>query len=133
MNKMNRRKFIGASTAVLGLLNLPSRITSANEGSGGATPLPGGIAQTAARTFGYKGEHFLLAGEPFLLGWGKGYVWLNGYNLGRYWKIGPQQCLFVPSLWLRKGINQVVVLDLEPTDHRALQGVKDPIWSEAMS
>ena len=67
MKRMNRRKFIGASAAVLGLWNLPSRITSGNEGSGGVTPLPGGTAQTAARTFGYKGEHFLLDGEPFLL------------------------------------------------------------------
>jgi hypothetical protein len=130
---MNRRKFIGASTAVFGLWNLPSWITSANEGSGGVTPLRGGTAQTAARAFGYKGEHFLLDGEPFLLGWGKGYVWLNGYNLGRYCKIGPQQRLFVPSLWLRKGINQVIVLDLELTDHRTLQGIRDPTRSEGMS
>jgi beta-galactosidase len=74
-------------------------------------------------------------GDTFLdmRGWGKGYVWLNGYNLGRYWKIGPQQCLFVPSLWLRKGINQVIVLDLEPADHHTLQGIKDPIWSGGMS
>jgi beta-galactosidase len=74
-------------------------------------------------------------GDTFLdmRGWGKGYVWLNGYNLGRYWKIGPQQCLFVPSLWLRKGINQVIVLDLEPADHPTLQGIKDPIWSGGMS
>jgi beta-galactosidase len=64
---------------------------------------------------------------------GKGYVWLNGHNLGRYWKIGPQQSLFVPSLWLRKGINQVIVLDLQPEGHRALQGFKDPIWSGGKS
>jgi hypothetical protein len=67
MKRMNRRKFIGASAAVLGLWNLPRRITSGSEGSGGVTPLPGGTAQTAARTFGYKGEHFLLDGGPFLL------------------------------------------------------------------
>jgi beta-galactosidase len=74
-------------------------------------------------------------GDTFLdmQGWGKGYVWLNGHNLGRYWKIGPQQCLFVPSPWLRKGINQVIVLDLEPGDHHTLQGIKDPIWSSAIS
>jgi len=66
-------------------------------------------------------------------GWGKGYVWVNGHNLGRYWKIGPQQSLFVPSMWLKKGINQVIVLDLEPTDHRTLQGVKDPLWSATAS
>src|SRR5205085_2790400 len=28
--------------------------------------------------------------------WGKGVVWVNGHNLGRYWSIGPQQTLYVP-------------------------------------
>ena len=70
-------------------------------------------------------------GDTFLdmRGWGKGYVWVNGHNLGRYWKIGPQQCLFLPAPWLNEGINQVIVLDLETSDHRTLRGVKDPIWS----
>jgi len=74
-------------------------------------------------------------GDTFLdmRGWGKGYLWLNGHNLGRYWKIGPQQTLFAPSLWLRKGINHVIVLDLEPGDHRTLQGITDPIWAGATS
>jgi beta-galactosidase len=74
-------------------------------------------------------------GDTFLdmRGWGKGYVWVNGHNLGRYWKIGPQQCLFVPSMWLSKGINQVVVLDLQPADHRTLQGIDAPIWSAPAS
>jgi hypothetical protein len=67
MKRINRRKFIGASTAVLGLLNLPSRITGGNERSGGATPLPGRTSQTFTHTFGYKGEHFLLDGEPLLV------------------------------------------------------------------
>jgi len=70
-------------------------------------------------------------GDTFLdmRGWGKGYVWVNGHNLGRYWKIGPQQSMFLPATWLNQGTNSVVVLDLEPGDHRTLQGVKDPIWS----
>jgi beta-galactosidase len=70
-------------------------------------------------------------GDTFLdmRGWGKGYVWVNGHNLGRYWKIGPQQCLFLPAPWLNEGINQVIVLDLEPSDHRTLRGVKGPVWS----
>ena len=69
-------------------------------------------------------------GDTFLdmRGWGKGYVWVNGHNLGRYWKIGPQQSLFLPAPWLNHGVNRVVVLDLEPSEHRTLQGVKDPIW-----
>lgn len=42
--------------------------------------------------------------------WKKGYVFVNGYNLGRYWNKGPQQRLFLPGVWLKKGENEVVVL-----------------------
>lgn len=44
--------------------------------------------------------------------WGKGCVWVNGHNLGRYWNIGPQQTLYVPVEWLKKGRNEVVVFEL---------------------
>ncbi|MEJ7662049.1 MAG: hypothetical protein WKG07_21990 [Hymenobacter sp.] len=44
--------------------------------------------------------------------WGKGVVWINGHNLGRYWGIGPQQTIYVPAEWLRKGQNEVTVLEL---------------------
>jgi beta-galactosidase len=33
--------------------------------------------------------------------YGKGYVWVNGRNLGRYWNKGPQQKLFCPGVWLK--------------------------------
>jgi beta-galactosidase len=33
----------------------------------------------------------------------KGYIWVNGRNLGRYWKKGPQLSLFCPGVWLKKG------------------------------
>lgn len=32
---------------------------------------------------------------------GKGYLWVNGHLLGRYWKIGPQQRLYCPGVWLK--------------------------------
>jgi beta-galactosidase len=60
--------------------------------------------------------------------WGKGLVWVNGHNLGRYWQIGPQQSLFVPSVWLRKGTNQITVLDLESGGDRSISGMKDPVY-----
>jgi beta-galactosidase len=44
--------------------------------------------------------------------WTKGVVWVNGRNLGRYWKIGPQQRLYCPAPWLRAGQNEIVVFDL---------------------
>jgi beta-galactosidase len=35
-----------------------------------------------------------------LNGFQKGYVWVNGHNLGRYWNIGPQDRLYCPGVWL---------------------------------
>ena len=45
--------------------------------------------------------------------WGKGYAWINGFNLGRYWRRGPQQTLYVPAPLLIGGSNELVVLELE--------------------
>jgi beta-galactosidase len=61
---------------------------------------------------------------------GKGFVWVNGHNLGRVWSIGPQQSLFLPAPWLRKGLNQVVVFDFNDLDRPPLRGVGNPIWSK---
>jgi hypothetical protein len=47
----------------------------------------------------------------------KGVVWVNGFNLGRYWIIGPQQSLYLPGVLLNKvDWNDVLVLELEPAD-----------------
>ncbi len=43
---------------------------------------------------------------------GKGCVFVNGHNLGRYWEIGPQYSLYVPGVWLHKGENHIVILDM---------------------
>ncbi len=42
----------------------------------------------------------------------KGIVWVNGHNLGRYWNIGPQKRLYCPGVWLRQGINEIVIFDM---------------------
>ena len=39
-------------------------------------------------------------------------VYVNGHNLGRYWNIGPQQKIFCPAQWLKKGNNEIIVFDL---------------------
>lgn len=44
--------------------------------------------------------------------WGKGQVYVNGHAMGRIWSIGPQQTLYVPGCWLKKGQNEVIVLDV---------------------
>ncbi|NCD72437.1 glycoside hydrolase family 35 protein [Mucilaginibacter agri] len=62
-------------------------------------------------------------------GWGKGVVWVNGHNLGRYWNIGPQQTLYVPAEWLKMGHNEIVVFDLlKPL--KTLTFVAKPILDE---
>ena len=58
---------------------------------------------------------------------GKGVVWVNGHLLGRFWNIGPQQTLYVPGPWLRKGTNEVVVFDLEAPAKPSVQGLRRPI------
>lgn len=42
-----------------------------------------------------------------LQGWGKGVVFVNGFNLGRYWEIGPQETLYLPGPLLKQGDNEV--------------------------
>ena len=59
--------------------------------------------------------------------WGKGMVWVNGYNLGRYWKIGPQQTLFMPGCWLKNGKNEIIILDLETPTATQISGVITPV------
>ncbi|XP_017109202.2 beta-galactosidase [Drosophila bipectinata] len=47
-------------------------------------------------------------------GWGKGIVFVNGENLGRYWPlVGPQITLYVPSPLLKVGSNRIVVVEYQ--------------------
>ncbi|GGY17628.1 beta-galactosidase [Rhodanobacter panaciterrae] len=53
--------------------------------------------------------------------WAKGYLWVNGHLLGRYWNIGPQQRLYCPAPWLHAGDNEVLVFDLHRTEGAAIR------------
>lgn len=46
----------------------------------------------------------------------KGVCWINGFNLGRYWEIGPQRTLYVPAPLIRKGRNEIIILELHRLD-----------------
>jgi beta-galactosidase len=59
--------------------------------------------------------------------WGKGSVWVNGHHLGRYWNVGPQQTVYVPIEWLKKGRNEVVVFELLKPSQTILKGIDKPI------
>lgn len=71
----------------------------------------------------YSGNFSIPSGIPSLPqdtfikfpGWTKGQVWINGFNLGRYWPArGPQVTLFVPKHLLSTSTpNTITVLELE--------------------
>lgn len=83
-------------------------------------------ASTADRPGGLFRGHFQLdqVADTFLdlSKWKKGVVWVNGHNLGRFWSIGPQQRLYCPAPWLKRGANDIIVLDLELSDPAPLDG-----------
>ena len=62
--------------------------------------------------------------------WGKGFVWVNGHNLGRYWNIGPQQTMYVPGPWLKSGENEIVILDLLGPEKPVIAALDQPILNE---
>jgi beta-galactosidase len=79
----------------------------------------------------YRGRLVLERAEDTFLdmrGWSKGMVWVNGHALGRYWRIGPQQTLYLPGCWLKRGANEVLVLDVDGnTTTLELRGLAEPI------
>lgn len=105
--------------------------------TGAGKGLPGGVLVDQRYTFDW--EHTVLGLESWgpaelgqlavahvdvdqpadahvaLPGAGKGFLWVNGSLIGRYWGIGPQQSLYVPLGFWRAGRNEVHVLDLERT------------------
>lgn len=48
-----------------------------------------------------------------LEGWGKGCVFINDYNIGRFWEKGPQKRLYIPAPFLKIGINKIVVFETD--------------------
>lgn len=80
--------------------------------------------------------HFVasLRGDTFvdMRGWGKGYVWVNGHNLGRFWHVGAQQSLYLPGVWVNEGENEVRVLELDPrSGPKTIQCVEEPVYQRA--
>ena len=79
----------------------------------------------------YEGTFNLSkTGDTFLdmSKWGKGIVFVNGHNLGRYWNVGPQQTLYLPGCWLIKGKNKITVFEqINSDEQKEIHGIKTPI------
>jgi len=85
---------------------------------------------TAASPAVHRGTFKLdKVGDTFLdlRAWGKGIVFINGHNLGRYWYIGPQQTLYCPGVWLKEGDNEIVVFEQLKDDANSVAGISTPV------
>lgn len=90
-----------------------------------AVIVPGNAAQPKyyTATFNLK-----KTGDTYLdlSSWGMGLVWVNGHCLGRFWNVGPQQTMYLPGCWLKKGQNEIVVLDITGPATASVKGVNKP-------
>lgn len=70
-------------------------------------------------------------GDTFLEleGWGKGCAFINGFNLGRFWEIGPQKRLYVPGPLIRRGENEIIIFETEGKTGDKITLVAEPdLW-----
>jgi beta-galactosidase len=100
-------------------------------------------ADSSAKTRSRRPGIFFKANLPIqspgdvyidLTQWSKGYLWINGQLLGRYWNIGPQQRLFCPGPWLRAGDNELLILDLHrqtPAIVTAAESLQAPVAADS--
>ena len=62
-------------------------------------------------------------------GFKKGCIFVNGFNLGRYWEVGPQRTLYVPGPVMKEQ-NEIVIFELEGYEKPAIRIVSQPRWDE---
>lgn len=59
----------------------------------------------------------------------KGFAWIDGRPLGRFWNIGPQFTLYVPGPWMKRGENEIVLFDLQGDARDEIKTVSAPIFT----
>ncbi|MFG6389199.1 MAG: beta-galactosidase, partial [Muribaculum sp.] len=64
--------------------------------------------------------------------WGKGLVYVNGHPMGRIWEIGPQQTLYMPGCWLKKGENEILVFDIIGPKEAKSEGLREPLLDQLL-
>jgi len=77
---------------------------------------------------------FSISGNPLdtfvnMNGWGKGIALINGFNLGRYWWVGPQHTLYLPAPVLKSGQNELIIFEVEGTKSSSVVLQTTPILS----
>ena len=60
-------------------------------------------------------------------GFTKGVVFVNGFNIGRYFNpAGPQKTLYVPAPMLKNGDNEIVVFETDHSDRSSVTFLDEP-------
>lgn len=95
-------------------------------------------AKKEPKRLGEKGGHFTgkfnltKTADTFLdmSKWTKGTLYVNGHNLGRYWRVGPQYSLYCPVSFLKVGENRVDVIEMELSEPQPIRGLKENLVIE---
>lgn len=75
-----------------------------------------------------------ISGAPkdtyvYLKDFKKGFVVVNGHNIGRYFnEAGPQKTLYLPAPYLNKGDNEIIVFESDGAKSNRIEFVGEMIW-----
>jgi len=61
---------------------------------------------------------------------GKGMAFINGFNLGRYWEIGPAHTMFIPAPLLKQGENEIILFETDGIKHPEVELTDAHVWVE---
>ena len=65
-----------------------------------------------------------------MTGFGKGVVFINQHNIGRFWEKGPHLSLYVPKGYLKKGENEIVVFETEGRYRENVTFSQEPVYKD---
>ena len=65
-----------------------------------------------------------------MTGFGKGVVFINQQNIGRFWEKGPHLSLYVPKGYLKKGENEIVVFETEGRYRENVTFSQEPVYKD---
>ena len=61
-----------------------------------------------------------------------GCIFVNGFNLGRYWNIGPQQTLYLPGCLLKQGKNELIIFETDKLETPYIESVDSHKFSKVI-
>ncbi len=51
---------------------------------------------------------------------------VNGFNIGRFWEIGPQKRLYIPAPLLRTGKNEIILFETDGKCAEEIRLMEEP-------